>query len=407
MTTTVPSTPTESKQPPALQRLSGLIQANMREYGMIFALVVIVAFFQWKTDGILLTPLNITNIILQNSFTVIMALGMLLVIVCFHIDLSVGSVAAFVGAVAGSLIVNHGVSWPLACALCLALGVLIGMWHGFWIAYQGIPSFIVTLASMLLFRGLTLTVIGNTGTIGPMPSGFNRIAAGFIGDPFGGEHRHILTVVLGVVLAGLLVAIDWKGRRNLVQHGFDPSPVAAFIAKNAILAGVMIWLSWTMSGFKGYPNAFVLLSVLVAIYAVITTRTVIGRRIYATGGNAAAAKLSGVRPTRMVMLTFANMGLLSALGGLVLTARLNSATPKAGEGLELDVIAAVFIGGASASGGKGKVAGTVIGAFIMGILNNGMSIMGVDIGWQRVIKGLVLLLAVWFDIFNKRRSEVS
>lgn len=387
-----------------------LLQSNLREYGMIVALVVIVAFFQWSTGGILLTPLNITNIVLQNSYTVIMALGMLLVIVCFHIDLSVGSVAAFIGATAGSLIVNSGLNWALACALCLALGAAIGVWHGYWIAYQGIPSFIVTLASMLLFRGLTLQVIGNTGTIGPLPTGFNRIAAGFIGDPLGSGaegSRHVLTIVLGFVLSAILVGIDWRGRANLVRHGFTPSPFSIFVAKNVVLAGVLIWLSWTMAGFQGYPNALVLLAVLVAVYAVITTRTVVGRRIYATGGNAAAAKLSGVQPKKMVMLTFANMGFLSALGGLVLTARLNSATPKAGEGLELDVIAAVFIGGASAAGGKGRVAGTVIGAFIMGILNNGMSLKGVDIGWQRVIKGLVLLLAVWFDIFNKRRSEAG
>lgn len=384
--------------------LAQMIRANLRDYGMIAAFVATIAFFQWQTDGVLLTPLNITNIVLQNSYIVIMALGMLLVIVCFHIDLSVGSVAAFIGATAGALIVNQGWSWPLVTALCLVIGVVIGLWHGYWIAYQEIPSFIVTLASMLLFRGLTLITIGSTGTIGPMPSGFNRIAAGFIGDPFGGENRHILTVVAGVVIALVLAVLDYRAWAERVRYGFETTPMTLMVAKNLVVAAAIVWLSWTMAGFQGYPNAFVLLAVLVGIYTVITQRSVLGRRIYATGGSAEAAKLSGVRPNRMVLITFANMGMLAALGGLVLTARLNSATPKAGDGLELDVIAAVFIGGASASGGRGKVSGTVIGALLIGVLNNGMSIMGVDIGWQRVIKGLVLLAAVWFDVFNKRRS---
>lgn len=381
-----------------------LLKSNVREYGMVVALLVIVAFFQWKTDGVLLTPLNITNIVLQNSYIVVMALGMLLVIVAGHIDLSVGSVAAFVGAIAGNLIVKEHWNWPIAIVVCVMIGIAIGAWHGYWIAYQKIPSFIVTLASMLIFRGLTLVVIGEAGTIGPFPKSFGKISAGYIGDIFGSSGRHLTTIVLAVIGCVVLLALGLKARVNERTFGFDPAPTYFFVIKNVLVIGAIMWLSWTMAGFQGYPNVFIVLSLLIVLYTIVSTRTVIGRRVYAVGGNLKAADLSGVKSAWTTMLTFVNMGALAALGGIVFAARLNSATPKAGDGFELDVIAACFIGGASASGGVGRVSGAVIGAFVIGVMNNGMSIMGIDVGWQRVIKGLVLLAAVWFDVYNKRKN---
>lgn len=405
--TAVAEAPAPQAAPPTKSTIRQLLQNNIREYGMLVALLVIVAFFQWRTDGVLLTPLNITNIVLQNSYIVIMALGMLLIIVAGHIDLSVGSVVAIISAIAGYLIVNQGLNWVVAAIICVAVGAVIGAWHGYWVAYQGIPAFIVTLASMLLFRGLTLVVIGESGSIGPFPGGFGKLASGFIGDPFGGDGRHVLTLVLAVVAGAAVLFVDLRSRAAQTKYGFTPSPWYVFAAKNVFMVGSILWLSWTMSGYRGYPNVFIVLAILVVGYTVLSAKSVIGRRVYATGGNAKAAELSGVNARRITAFAFINMGALAGLGGLVYAARLNSAVPKAGDGLELDVIAACFIGGASATGGVGKVSGAVIGAFIMGIMNNGMSIMSIDVGWQRVIKGLVLLVAVWFDVFNKRRGAVG
>lgn len=381
----------------------GFIRRNIREYGILFALVIIMAFFQIVTGGILFRPVNLTNLFLQNSHIVIMAVGMLLVIVAGHIDLSVGSVAAFVGALAGLMIVKMGLPIPLVIVLSLMAGAIIGGIQGYWIAYWKIPSFIVTLAGMLVFRGLTMWILKGQN-IGPFPREFQMIASGFVPDMFGPDKPNTLSLILGW---GAAIAILWlqvRGRKRQESVGIVDEPFAFFAAKNALIFMALVWMTWALANFRGLPNVFMVMAVLVALYSFISERTTVGRRIYAIGGNAKAAKLSGINSERVVFMTFANMGMLAALAGLVVSARLNSATPKAGEGFELDVIAAVFIGGASMSGGVGTVVGAVVGAFIMGVMNNGMSILGIGIDYQQIIKGLVLMAAVIFDVSNKSKS---
>lgn len=386
-----------------LKTLGELFRANIRQYSMLIALATIMLFFQVLTNGTLLQPLNITNLILQNSYIVITALGMLLVIVAGHIDLSVGSVAAFVGAISAVLIVNYQMNYVLAILLCLVMGGLIGAWHGFWVAYMKIPSFIVTLAGMLIFRGLTLALLKGQ-SIGPFPVEFQRISSGFIPNVFGNEGLHLTTLVIGALISAALIVLDVRARRNQRKFDFATIPMPFFVLKNVAITAAIMVLCYLLASYKGLPNVLVVLFVLIALYTFLTTQTVLGRRIYALGGNEKAARLSGVHTSRLTFYTFINVGMLAALAGLVFSARLNSATPQAGTGLELDVIAACFIGGASASGGIGTVIGAIIGAFVMGVMNNGMSIVGVGIDWQQTIKGMVLLLAVFFDVYNKNKG---
>lgn len=386
-----------------MKTLAKLFKSNIREYGMLIALIAIMAFFQWKTDGILMRPINITNLVLQNSYIIIMALGMLLVIVSGWIDLSVGSVAAFVGAIAAVMMVKWDFHWGLTILLSLLIGALIGAWQGYWVAYVKIPSFIVTLAGMLIFRGLTLVMLQGEA-VGPFPVPFQKLSSGFIGDVFNYEGLHITTLVLGAILSAILIFLDVRARKNQLKYGFEVTPFYFFVIKNIVITGAVMGLCWLMASYKGLPNVLVIMFILIAFYSFVTSQTKIGRRIYAMGGNEKAAKLSGVHTKRLLFQTFVNMGVLAALAGLIVAARLNTATPKAGDGFELDVIAACFIGGASATGGIGTVIGAVVGAFIIGVMNNGMSIVGIGIDWQQAIKGLVLLLAVFFDVYNKNKG---
>ncbi len=381
----------------------GFIRRHMREYGILVALVVIMAFFQVMTGGILLKPVNITNLVLQNSYVIIMALGMLLVIVAGHIDLSVGSVLGFVGALAAVMIVNWDMNYLLAGVICLFVGAVIGAAQGYWIAYWHIPSFIVTLAGMLVFKGLTLWLLSGQ-SVGPFPGGFQLISSGFLPDLVQGSSVNLLSLGLGVLVAAAILFFAFRSRMRAQAGGHDDEPLGFFLARTAVIAAAILYLTWLLATFRGFPNVLIVMALLIAIYSFITSRTTIGRRIYALGGNEKAAKLSGIKTERLTFLTFANMGMLAALAGLVFAARLNTATPKAGLGFELDVIAAVFIGGASMSGGVGTIVGAVVGAFIMGVMNNGMSILGIGIDYQQVIKGLVLLLAVIFDVVNRSRA---
>ena len=376
---------------------------HIREQGMLIALVVITVFFQITTNGTLLQPLNITNLILQNSYIVVMALGMLLVIVAGHIDLSVGSVAAFTGAVAAVMMVQMELSPILAVIACLLIGAAIGAVQGFWVAYMKIPAFIVTLAGMLVFRGLTLVLLQGQ-SIGPFPVGFQRLSSGFIPDFVSTGDLHITTLVIGAILAAIIVYLDVRDRTNQRKFNVTRTPLPIFIVRNVLVVVALMGLCYLLASYNGLPNVLIALFVLIALYTFITKRSVIGRRIYALGGNVRAAKLSGVNTEKLTFYTFINMGMLAALAGMIFAARLNSATPKAGNGFELDVIAAAFIGGASASGGVGTVIGAVIGAFVMGVMNNGMSIVGIGIDWQQAIKGLVLLFAVFFDVLNKNKG---
>jgi putative multiple sugar transport system permease protein len=386
-----------------MKTLSTLFKNNVREYGMLIALIAVMVFFQVQTKGVLFKPVNITNLVLQNSYVITMALGMLLIIVSGWIDLSVGSVVAVVGALAGVLMVRYHVNWVVVVAISLVLGAAIGAFQGYWVAYLKIPAFIVTLAGFLMFRGLTIALLRGE-SVGPFPRGFQNISSGFIPDIFNGEGLHITTILIGVILSVLLIWLDLRARKNQQKYGFEVTPFYFFVIKNIGITAAVMGLCYLMASYKGLPNVLVLLFVLIAGYAFMTSQTVIGRRIYAMGGNVKAAMLSGVNTTRLLFYTFVNMGVLAALAGLIVAARLNSSTPNAGDGMELDVIAACFIGGASPTGGVGKVIGAVVGAFLIGVLNNGMSIMGVGIDWQKVVKGIVLLLAVLFDVYNKNKS---
>ena len=378
------------------------LKNNLREYGLLMSLVVIMVFFQIQTNGTLFQPLNLTNLILQNSYIIVMALGMLLVIVSGHIDLSVGSVSGFVGAVAAVLMVNHGVHFVLATIICLVLGGVIGAAQGYWVAFYKIPSFIVTLAGMLVFKGLALAVLEGS-SVGPFPEDFQLLSTGFIPDPFAGETLRVTSLIAGILMALVLLITKVRGRAERVKHGMESEPAVLFMVKNLVFAGMIAAFSYMLASYKGLPNVLIVMLLLMLVYDFVTSRTTVGRRIYALGGNEKAARLSGIKTERLTFYTFINMGMLSALAGLIFAARLNTATPKAGSGFELDVIAACFIGGASASGGVGKVLGAVIGAFIMGVMNNGMSIMGIGIDYQQVIKGLVLLAAVCVDVYNKKK----
>jgi putative multiple sugar transport system permease protein len=383
------------------------LRGNIREYGMFIALIAIMVFFQFSTGGVLFRPLNLTNIILQNSFIVIMALGMLLVIVAGHIDLSVGSIVGFVGAIAGVMTVQWHTNYILAAAVCLGFGILAGGVQGYFVAYHKIPSFIVTLAGMLVFRGLTLFVMTEAGTgtsIGPFPPAFQLISIGFLPNfiPMGGiNSTSMILTIIGVIV---LFTMAWRRRKSNEKHGNDVEPLSLFLVQNGIVALAVLALGYQLSIYRGFPNVLVVMLILIASYAFITRRTTIGRRIYAMGGNEKATKLSGINTERLTFLTFANMGFLAGLAGLIVALRLNSATAKGGFGLELDVIAACFIGGASAQGGVGKVTGAVIGALIMGIMNNGMSIHGLGTDSQQMVKGAVLLAAVFFDVYNKNKG---
>ncbi len=379
------------------------IRSNIREYGMLIALVAIMVFFQFYTGGILFRPVNLTNLILQNSFIVIMSLGMLLVIVAGHIDLSVGSIVAFVGAIAAILTVQWGMNPLLAALICLGVGGVIGAAQGYWIAYHRIPSFIVTLAGMLVFRGLTLFVLGGKN-IGPFPVDFQVVSTGFLPDIGGIEGFNTTSMVLTVVITAVLFVLALRRRQVNQSHGIDVEPFGFFVAQHLLISAAILFLGYQLSTYRGLPNVLIVMLVLIALYSFVTRRTTIGRRIYAMGGNEKATKLSGINTERLSFFTFVNMGVLAGLAGMIIATRLNSATPKAGVGFELDVIAACFIGGASASGGVGKITGAVIGAFIMGVMNNGMSIVGLGIDFQQMVKGLVLLAAVFFDVYNKNKG---
>jgi putative multiple sugar transport system permease protein len=383
--------------------LLSMLRGNVRQYGMIIALAAIVILFQITTDGVLLKPINVSNLVVQNAQILILAIGMVIVIVARHIDLSVGSVAAFVGAVCAILMTKHDVPWFLAVVLCLMLGAAIGAWHGFWVAHVGIPAFIVTLSSMLLFRGLTLVVLEGA-TVGGLPEDFKKIGNGFLPEVGPDTGLHNLTMIIAVLVIAALVFLEFRKRAAAKKYNFEVLPFGLFILKLAVLGVVIFYFSYLLAQARGLPIVGLILFALIAIYTFIMNKTVFGRHVYAVGGNVEAATMSGVNTKRTDFLVMTNMGLLAGLAGLVTTARLTAANPKAGVNFELDAIAASFIGGAAVTGGVGTVIGAIIGGLVMGVLNNGMSLNGVSIDWQQAIKGLVLLFAVAFDVWNKKRT---
>jgi putative multiple sugar transport system permease protein len=386
-----------------MEILKNFVKNDLKKFSMIIALVIIMIFFQIMSGGTLLMPLNVTNLIMQNSYILVLAVGMVTVIVSFNIDLSVGSIAAVIGSVAGILMVNNHVSFLPSLIICLVLGGLIGGFQGYWIAYVRIPAFIVTLAGMLIFRGLTYVTLGGI-SLAPFPESFQRISTGFIPDFLGGKSHHLTTIFIGIIFTLIYIAFEVKKRREQKKYNFDVTSQGVFLFKIIAITIVINAFTYVLSQYKGIPNVLVLLAFLISGYSFISMKTVIGRHIYALGGNEKAAKLSGVKTERMIFWVFVNMGVLAALSGLVFAARLNSATPNAGTNFELDCIAACFIGGASPSGGIGTIMGAIIGGLVMGVMNNGMSLLGVGIDWQQTIKGMVLLAAVAFDVVSKSKS---
>lgn len=373
------------------------------KYSMVFILILLLIMFQFLTDGIIFRPINVTNLILQNAYVLALALGMLLVVLLGNVDLSVGSVVAFVGAIAGKLMVSNNMSPWIAVIISLGIGAIIGAWNGFFIAYLSIPSFVVTLGGLLMFRGLTQIILGGQ-SLAPFPESFQFLSSGYLPDFLNGTDIHVTSLVLGVLLSVGLVTSQLKARKKRADNLYDNESFAFFVTKLVILVLTIMAFTWVLSSYRGYPVLLIVLGVLTVVYSFITNKTTIGRRIYATGGNRKAAELSGINTNKLEFWIFVNMGVMSALAGLILAARLNAATPQAGEGFELDALAAVYIGGASTSGGIGTVLGTIVGALIMGVLNNGMSIMGIGVDWQSAIKGLILIFAVVFDVWNRKRK---
>ncbi|WP_145022508.1 multiple monosaccharide ABC transporter permease [Paenibacillus sp. Y412MC10] len=384
-----------------METLVKLFKNNIRQYGMIIALVFIMILFEIITGGLLLKPINITNLILQNSYILVLAIGMVLVIITGHIDLSVGSIAAFVGAVAAIMMVDLHWHPVVAVIASLVVGALIGAWQGFWVAYVKIPAFIVTLAGMLLFRGLTMIVLKGQ-SIAPFPNGFQKISSGFIPD-FGSAGTNIVAVLAGILFTVIYIVNELRDRRAQKKYNFEVVSGGLFILKLVVIAAIINAFTFMLAIYAGLPNILILLLVLIIIYSFVMNKTVMGRHIYALGGNEKAADLSGVKTKKVTFWVFVNMGVLAAISGLIFAARLNAATPRAGTNFELDAIAASFIGGASATGGIGTVFGAIIGGLVMGVLNNGMSLIGLGVDWQQGIKGLVLLAAVAFDIYNKKK----
>jgi putative multiple sugar transport system permease protein len=401
---TAPSMPPgERASVPLAQRLSGL-GGNARQYGIFGALVVIVLLFQVLTDGKLLLANNVASLFQQNAYVMILAIGMVMVIVAGHIDLSVGSVVAFVGGVVALSMRDFDLPWVVAILIGLAVGALVGAWQGFWVAYIGIPAFIVTLAGMLIFRGLALVIVGET--VAGLPPEFITIAGGSLPNFLGFvNNSDVVTLVIGALAFAGLAFSQLRARRSLRKHNLHLEATGLFVAKLAVIAlgiGVLTVILSFSAG--GTPIVLVIVGVLVVAYSFLMGRTVFGRHIYAIGGNRPAAALSGVNTKRVDFWIFVNIGVLAAVAAVVTTSRAGAAIAAAGTNYELDAIAACFIGGAAVTGGIGRISGAIVGALIMGVLNMGLSIMAVDPAWQQAIKGMVLLLAVAFDLINKRRA---
>lgn len=376
-----------------------------RKHSMIIILVVIMIAFQILTGGLLFRPLNITNLILQNSYILVLAIGMLILIVLNHIDLSVGSIVAIVGAVSGVLMAQMNVPVYLTVIIAILFGALIGAFQGFWVTYIGVPAFIVTLAGQLAFRGLTMVILKGT-TIAPLPESFqvfsSRFLPEFLPAVAGLKTNALIAGVLGIVL---MIVSQNLTRKKKVKYKIKVESKNKYILKLVAISIVIAIFSYLMASYQGVPYILLILLALTLIYSFVMNRTKVGRHIYAIGGNIKAATLSGIKAKKISFLAFVNMGVLAAMSGLIYASRLNAATPQAGNGFELDAIAACYIGGASASGGVGKVIGAIVGGLVMAVLNNGMSLMGVGVDVQKAIKGAVLLGAVALDVYNRKKAN--
>ncbi|MET7371800.1 multiple monosaccharide ABC transporter permease [Micromonospora arida] len=403
---TPPDTPPTAALHSGTNDLRALVLNNLRQSGIYVALVVIVALFAVLTDGVLLSPGNITNIVLQYSYILVLAIGMVILIIGGHIDLSVGSVVALTGAVSAVLVIQQGHPWWIGVVAALVVGVAVGAWHGFWVAYAGIPAFIVTLAGMLLFRGLTLRVLDNI-SLSPFPSEYQQVAAGFLNGLLGGQGFDAFTLLIGAIAVAGYAVSGFRTRVARIRYQQPVESFPLFVARVVLVGAVLMYFAWQLAHARGLPIVLIILAVLVLVYGLLTRRTVFGRQVYAIGGNLSAAALSGVKVRTVNFWMFVNMGFLAAVAGVIYSSRSNGAQPAAGNMFELDAIAAAFIGGAAVTGGVGTVVGAMVGGLIMAVMSNGMQLMGIDQSTQSVVKGLVLLVAVAFDVYNKRRAGTA
>ncbi len=405
-----PSTPGQIKlslQSEDLERHSPLVTfLNIfQKYSMIISLIVVMLIFGIMTNGVLLAPRNISNLIFQNSFIAILAVGMLICILTGgNIDLSVGSIVGFIGALAGHLMIVEKYPVFISIVICLIAGIGIGIWQGFWIAYIGIPPFITTLAGQLVFRGLTLVIL-NGLTLAPFPDKFLGLSTGFIPDFFAVGDLNGTALVVGVAAVIAFLGIKIFGRINKINKGYETGNPILFAINLIVISGALLLATFTLAQYRGIPTVLIILAIIVLIYSILTSMTAPGRYLYALGGNEKAARLSGINTKKVMFFAYTNMAFLAAVAGLVFAARLNSASPSAGQNNELDAIASCFIGGASAYGGIGTVGGVLIGAAFMGVVNNGMSILGFEQAAQQVVKGLVLLFFVALDVMTKKKSK--
>ena len=388
-----------------INEAKGLIKQNIREYGMYIALIIIMVTFSAATGGLFMSSRNISNLINQTGYIAVLAVGMTLVMVIKHIDLSVGFLAGFLGAIAAILMMRFTVSVPVTILLVLVFGTITGTFTGFLVAKMGIPAFVASLAAMLVFRGALLMVTEGTGTIVISNKAFNAIGNGFIPDFVNMGNLHVLTLIIGIVGIAAYVWSEIKTRNDKIKYNFEVISSTMFTMKLVAISAVIGYITWILAGYNGLSWTVVITIIVVLIYHFITTKTIIGRHVYAVGGNAEAAKLSGINVERITMIVFASMGMLSALSGILYTSRLQSATTTAGTLFELDAIAAAYVGGVSANGGVGKVTGSIIGAFVMASLTNGMNLVGVGISYQYIIRGIILAVAVIFDVKTRNRSK--
>ncbi len=380
---------------------------QLKQYGMIIALILIYLIFAVLSDYKNVAPMNVNNLIMQNSYVIVLALGMLLCCLTGNVDLSVGSVVAFTGAIAAIMVVDYDVAIPLAFLAAILIGTLVGMWQGLFISKLGVSPFIVSLANMLVFRGLALVVLHGQ-TKGPLPKEFTIVGAGYMPQFFtkiGDSEIELLALLAGFALSAFLIFMEIRSRRNKAKQGFPVPAMGVSIFKLIVCIGIVNFFTVKLAMYKGLPMVLLIVLVLVIFYAFLTTRTVPGRQIYAVGGNKKAAALSGIKVDKAMFWIYTNMGMLAGLAGVILSARNASATPKAGDMFEMDAIAACYIGGTAVAGGAGTVTGAVVGALIMGVLNNGMSLLGWSVDVQRVVKGLVLLAAVAVDLYFKNKKN--
>lgn len=380
------------------------LKENVRQYGMFIALAAIFLIFAFLSNGLFISPRNLSNLLDQTGYIAVLAVGMTLIIVIRHIDLSVGFVAGFIGAVAAILMTQFHVPVLIAILAVLILGIVIGLWNGFLVAYMGLPAFVATLAGMLIFRGLLLFVTQASGTIIIPSNTFNALSNGFIPDIMNIPGIHVLSLILGLLGIAFFIYSEFKTRKNKQKYNFKVLSMGVFLTKLAFVAIIILVITLVLATYQGISWTVVIMVVTVAIYHVITNKTVLGRHIYAVGGNSEAAELSGINVKKITMLVFASMGLLAALAGILFAARLRSATVTAGTLFELDAIAAAYVGGTSANGGIGKVTGSVIGAIVMASLSSGMNLIGLGISLQYIVRGAVLISAVIFDIRTRGKK---